>query len=218
VHTRGHRARLTAAAGLLAASIIAIAATGAAGTTPTDPASLPDSAFQPVIAPSLGIGETDAPAPRLGASTPEPSPDLRPLVYPWPSTEPPADRPQPNVPDSNPIVVVRPTPTPAPVARTQSGGGGRSLAGLASWYCRAGVSICHYRYPDGPGFDAYAAAGPALRQAIGSDWRGSFVTVDGIRVKLVDWCQCYKGEPHEKIIDLYYDVYARTGSKVTVRW
>lgn len=97
------------------------------------------------------------------------------------------------------------------------------IQGLASWYCRAGRSICHYKYPDGPRFDAYAAAGPGLRAAIcgsaRSDcWRGRTITVDGIRVKLIDWCQCYKGEPHEKLLDLYYDVFARTGSRVTLRW
>ena len=59
---------------------------------------------------------------------------------------------------------------------------------------------------------------PALRAAIGPDWRGTIITVDGIRVKLIDWCQCYRGEPSEKLLDLYYDVFARTGSTVTVRW
>lgn len=99
----------------------------------------------------------------------------------------------------------------------------RQLTGLASWYCRAGVSICHYQYPDTQGFDAYAAAGPGLRKAMcGSAksecWRGRAVLVNGVRVELRDWCQCYRGEAHEKIIDLYYDVFARVGSAVAVRW
>jgi hypothetical protein len=68
------------------------------------------------------------------------------------------------------------------------------------------------------GFQGYAAAGPKLRAALGSDWRGSIVYVDGIRVKLIDWCQCYNGEPNEKLLDLYHDVFARTGSHVTIRW
>ena len=50
------------------------------------------------------------------------------------------------------------------------------------------------------------------------DWRGRIVTVDGIKVKLIDWCQCYRGEPHEKLLDLYYDVYRRTGTNVVIRW
>jgi len=98
---------------------------------------------------------------------------------------------------------------------------GRSISGQASWYCRAGVSACRYAYPDGPGFDAYAAAGPKLRAALG-DWRGRVVTVNGIRVKLIDWCQCSKGKPGEKIIDLYFDVARALGitgvGPVTIRW
>jgi len=99
------------------------------------------------------------------------------------------------------------------------------LRGTASWYCnndgsRAQTSACHHRYPDTGGFDAYAAAGPMLRAALGGGerWRGRVVLVDGIRVKLVDWCQCYKGQANEKVIDLYHDVFRRTGSAVTIRW
>jgi hypothetical protein len=95
---------------------------------------------------------------------------------------------------------------------------GRSLTGGASWYCKAGVSVCHYKYPDGPGFDAYAAAGGPLRRALGPTWRGSVVLVNGIRVKLVDWCGC----PEGRIIDLYWDVAHALGisgvGRVTIRW
>ena len=93
-----------------------------------------------------------------------------------------------------------------------------TISGRASWYCRAGVSPCTNTQPDVGGLDAYAAAGPKLRAAIGPSWRGSIVWVDGIRVKLIDWCQCYRGEPQEKLLDLYFDVYARTGTAVTIRW
>lgn len=92
------------------------------------------------------------------------------------------------------------------------------LSGRASWYCRAGSSPCTENHPDSTSFDAYAAAGPKLRAALGSGWRGRIVSVDGIRVKLVDWCQCYQGQSNEKLLDLYYDVFARTGSAVTIRW
>jgi len=44
------------------------------------------------------------------------------------------------------------------------------------------------------------------------------VTVNGVRTKLIDWCQCYKGQPNEKIVDLYHDVYAITGGNVEIRW
>jgi hypothetical protein len=115
-------------------------------------------------------------------------------------------------------ITVKPTPKPRPdIAGSFGGGGNGVLRGAASWYCRAGVSVCHYQYPDSGGFDAYAAAGPKLRDALGN-WRGRIVSVDGLRVKLVDWCQCYKGESHEKLIDLYYDVYKRVGGSVTIRW
>jgi hypothetical protein len=136
----------------------------------------------------------------------------------------PPDRARPDVPDARPIVRLIPTPEPekpepqAAAAGQASTTSKRSISGLASWYCRAGASPCTYGYPDGAGFDAYAAAGPRLRAAIGPDWRGRIVTVDGIKVKLIDWCQCYRGEPHEKLLDLYYDVYRRTGTNVVIRW
>lgn len=119
------------------------------------------------------------------------------------------ERARPAVTVAKPIVQV--IPKPAPVTT-------HSITGLASWYCRAGVSPCTVGHSDGSGFNAYAAAGPKLRAAIGSDWRGKIILVDGIRVKLIDWCQCYQGEPHEKLLDLYYDVYKRTGTNVRIRW
>ena len=116
-------------------------------------------------------------------------------------------------------VFVKPTPRPD----IAGGGGSHSLSGAASWYCnsdgsRGPTSPCHYQHPDTGGFDAYGAAGPDLRAALGSGWRGRVVSVDGIAVKLVDWCQCHKGESGEKLIDLYYDVYRRVGGSVTIRW
>lgn len=69
------------------------------------------------------------------------------------------------------------TPTPAPRP---------SIRGLASWYA----------YVAGQ-----AAAGPKLRAALG-DWRGRTVTVNGISVRLTDWCQCLEGQSDERIIDL----------------
>jgi hypothetical protein len=99
---------------------------------------------------------------------------------------------------------------------------GHALRGLASWYCnnngsRGPISACHYQYPDTGAFNAYAAAGPKLRAALGN-WRGRIVTVNGLRVKLVDWCQCYQGRSYEKLIDLYRDVYDVVGGSVTIRW
>lgn len=121
-------------------------------------------------------------------------------------TQPPAERPQPSTRAARPIVV-------AVVPKTT-----HAISGAASWYCRAGVSPCTNDYPDDGGVDAYAAAGPRLRAAMGSSWRGRIVYVDGLRVQLIDWCQCYEGQSNEKLLDLYYDVFVRTGSGVTVRW
>ena len=124
------------------------------------------------------------------------------------ATEPPA-RAQPDVDDAEPLVVDIAPPPP----KTS-----HVLRGYASYYCRAGSSPCTAGYPDASGMQAYAAAGPDLRAALGSGWRGSIVYVDGIRVKLIDWCQCYEGESNEKLLDLYYDVFSRTGSPVAIRW
>lgn len=47
---------------------------------------------------------------------------------------------------------------------------------------------------------------------------GRIVYVNGVRVKIIDWCQCYKGTSEEKLIDLYYDVYLLTGGNIKIRW
>jgi hypothetical protein len=94
---------------------------------------------------------------------------------------------------------------------------GHRATGTATWYCKAGVSVCHHSYPGG----MYAAAGPELR--VGA-WRGRAVRVCGsgscIQVRLIDWCAC--GGNH--IIDLYSDAFRRLaplsagGIRVTVSW
>ena len=66
------------------------------------------------------------------------------------------------------------------------------LRGTASWY----------EWHPGEG-----AAGPQLRAQLGKDWRGQTVVVCGdnavcIPVRLTDWCQCYRNEPRERVIDL----------------
>lgn len=80
-------------------------------------------------------------------------------------------------------------PAPEPVAQTE-----RIvpvLSGVASWY--------DWRPGEG-------AAGPQLRDLLGKDWRGQTVSVcvgaDCIPVRLTDWCQCYRNEPRERVIDL----------------
>jgi len=94
---------------------------------------------------------------------------------------------------------------------------GHAVRGAPTYYCRAGISRCTRGYPDGPGKDFYAAAGPSLR--IG-DWRGRTVTVTAngrsIEVTLIDWCACRS--PH--FLDLYWDAFEALGRPRTaiVRW
>ena len=169
----------------------------AAGLEPIQPSPIPDSAFRPVEVPAASAW---APPGLAGTTGPE---ILREPATPTPLPE----RPQPSLPVASPIVV--------PIAPKTT----HAITGRASYYCRAGVSPCTINHPDDSGFDAYAAAGPGLRAAIGPGWRGRIVYVDGIRVKLIDWCKCTGGSVGvEKLLDLYYDVFARTGSHVTIRW
>ncbi|HEU0244103.1 MAG TPA: hypothetical protein VFQ75_09375 [Candidatus Limnocylindrales bacterium] len=102
-----------------------------------------------------------------------------------------------------------------------------SIHGRASWYCRAGVSVCMAAHPDRAGVaDMYAAAGPGLRRAIcGSEssncWRGRRVLVNGVAVVLADWCACNSRASSVKLIDLYWDAWTRVPaveSGVTIRW
>jgi hypothetical protein len=204
------RSQLRAVASFIVAGTFVLAANVAAGTEPGQASPIPDSAFRPVVVPSAPASRLQAEAP-LSAAAPNqgfvPKVDLPELYEPLATTTP-VERAQPKLPTSRPIVV-----KPAPPAPKYT----HSLKGYASYYCRAGSSPCTSGYPDGGGVQAYAAAGPKLRAALG-DWHGRVVSVDGIRVKLIDWCQCYQGQSNEKLLDLYYDVFARTGSPVTIRW
>jgi hypothetical protein len=200
------RSLLRAIAPLIVAGTSLIAATAAAGIEPAIPTPLADSAFAPVTVPSASAGVPAAPVASAAAPSEALVVDAATLaelhagVLADLSNGRP-DRARPRVREPKPIVVeVEPPPKPEPATS-------HVLSGPASWYCRAGVSPCTSTHPDGGGFDAYAAAGPKLRAAIGPGWRGRIVLVDGVRVKLIDWCQCFKGERQEKLLDLYYDVY-----------
>ena len=91
------------------------------------------------------------------------------------------------------------------------------VRGVATWYCKTGVSSCHYAHSGG----MYAAAGAEIRKG---DWRGRRVQVCSggacIRVTLIDWCAC----AGSRIIDLYSDAYRRLDAlssgtiRVTVGW
>ena len=94
----------------------------------------------------------------------------------------------------------------------------RETSGKASWYCKAGVSPCHYQYPPG---SMVAAACGKLRAAMGPDWRGQTVSVTGngrtVELVLRDWCGST-----DKLIDLYWEPMSRLGGtgvlQVTVGW
>jgi hypothetical protein len=183
---------------------------------------VPDAAFAPVLVPrtlSSDAGTPAAGAP-AGATPVEAAPT--PGAFSEAGEPPlPTGRPDVRQPGARVRIVVKPPPKPrAPATR-------HALRGNASWYCKAGRSICMAMHPDRAGVaDLYAAAGPRLRRAIcGSDrsncWRNRRVVVDGVTVVLADWCQCYKGQAHEKIIDLYWDAWVRVPgveNGVTVRW
>ena len=196
---RPSRHRLRAAAPLVVAATLAFAATTAAGLEPSPVQPIAESAFGPVVLDRAALAGAVAAVPARTL-------DLAPIGEPMPPTLA-AERPQPSLPSPRAnVATVGPRTT-------------HSISGLASWYCQAGRSPCTASHPDRSGFDAYAAAGPALRAAIGADWRGRIVSVDGIRVKLIDWCKCTGGSTGvEKLLDLYHDVYVRTGPSVTIRW
>ncbi len=199
------RSRARAIALILVVVPLSLAATAAAGSQQSEPTPIPKSAFRQVSVPPLS-GSSSPAATRPGdlADAGELG-ELRDIVL---ATTPPP-RARPSIDPAKPIVVTVPPPAP----RTT-----HAIRGNASYYCRAGSSPCTVDHPDRSGVQAFAAAGPRLRAAMGSGWRDSIVYVDGIRVKLIDWCQCYKGESNEKLLDLYYDVFSRTGSPVVVRW
>lgn len=84
-----------------------------------------------------------------------------------------------------------------------------SVTGKATWY------VWH------PG---QAAAGPALRAALGKNWRGAYVractATRCVRVRLTDWCAC----PGGRVIDLDVRAFATLAApsrgviRVKVRW
>jgi hypothetical protein len=135
------------------------------------------------------------------------------------------ERPRPSFRPLTPGIIVdtalvAPSLRQRPVATQPEPEAGQSVSGGASWYCKAGVSVCHYRYPPG---SMVAAACGKLRRAMGSDWRGRTVTVTrrstgkSVSVRLVDWCGST-----DKLIDLYWRPMDLLGGSgvigVTVRW
>jgi hypothetical protein len=152
----------------------------AAASTPLAWQALPSEAFSPMSRSDpaiLGV------PPVAGAATETPSQSEVSVHLPDASRAPsPSAR-------TRPVATVKPpAPHPKPGALLTSG--------VATWYCRPGVSRCTRGYPAS---GAYGAAGPELRAALGN-WRGRTVHVNGVAVKLIDFCAC--GGNH--VIDVYY--------------
>ena len=169
--------------------------TAATARPPSPSPTLDSQAFQPVELADSVAGNPE-PLPSIDYGVPASPVRIGDFQNGAPSVEARSDRKQPVRPES----VLKPTPKPK--AATRAVGTGHSVRGTASWYCKAGVSACHYAYSGG----MYAAAGPALRVG---NWRGRTVTVCGsgscVNVKLIDWCACGSG----RAIDLYSDAFSR---------
>lgn len=179
---------------LFAIALVAINSGALRAEPPVTYQPLPQEQLTPVevaatTLPLVRIGTDEAP--RISTPTPTPTPRATP-------------RPRPRA---------TPRATPRPFVAS-----GSSVKGKASWYCKAGVSVCHYAHPPG---SMVAAACTALREAMGPGWRGQFVLVRSggrsIVVQLVDWCAST-----DKLIDLYWEPMRRLGGTgvlpVTVRW
>jgi len=125
------------------------------------------------------------------------------MVTPTPTASP-EPTPKPTVkPKTKVRAVVKPT------IRSRS-----KVVGVATWYCWPSYpSVCTRGFPSG---GAYGAAGPELRSALGPNWRGKTVYVNGVRVKLIDFCAC--GGNH--VIDVYHATWVKIPhpSSVTIRW
>ena len=113
-----------------------------------------------------------------------------------------------------PIADVSPPPAPVRLLGSRAVPTAREafITAKASFYCNADasrgkLSRCRIGYPDGPGADLYAAAGPAVQGMMGSDWQGERVRVIGngheVIVTLIDACPGCSG------VDLYADAFAQ---------
>ena len=200
----GHTKAAAKTISVLTAAIIVAGCFGSAAGRSQTAYTPSDATFFPVVVPT---------------ATPSPSASPRPVSRkdePCPSTLAPNPCPSPSVtpaPSTTPKVTPKPTRKPKPTAKPKprvlrSGG----IRGAATWYCKPGRSRCTkgFRW-DG----AYAAAGPELRAALG-DWRGKVVWVNGVRVKLIDFCAC----SGDHVIDVYHATWTKIPhpDSVVIRW
>ena len=111
---------------------------------------------------------------------------------------------------SSPTIGMRAASSEEPRSRIPLRG---TISGVGTWF----------RSPSG-----VSAAGPALRAALGPDWRGTVVTVTAngrsVRTPLGDWCACADRPGGPTVIDLDDDAFARLAPlplgviPVTVTW
>ncbi len=201
------RPRLLVAAALVVALTTMSAAALSTAAVPGLPAPIDPSAFELIAGTDLFAVRT----PSAPAASRRPAPMIADFANPVRSFAP---RPEPRLVVA-PRIVAAATPRP-PSPRVAAGASARAT-GPASWYCKPGVSVCHYAYSGG----MYAAAGPKLRVG---NWRGRVVRVCGsgscVTVKLIDWCACGGG----RVIDLYSDAFRQLAPlsqgtvRVTVSW
>lgn len=115
-------------------------------------------------------------------------------------------RPRPSIIQPTPIAIIKQTPKP----KTSN-----QISGIASWYCKTGVSRCTIGHSGG----YYAAIRRDLLEL-----RGERVLVCSsggcVRVTIID-CNC---GPNANLIDLYWDAFNAIGNpsagvmKVTLKW
>lgn len=122
------------------------------------------------------------------------------------------DRPRKALTIRTPKPIIVPKKTPKPQVQPPN----HTLFGVASWYCKTGISRCTIGHPGG----YYAAIRRDLLEL-----RGERVLVcagkgNCVRVTIID-CNC---GPNANLIDLYWDAFAAISNpslgvvKVTVRW
>lgn len=190
--------------------IFAVASAGSAALAPTSrSALLPDiqgTAVSGSVTLNLGAGPSGTPQSRR-----QERPSLRPAMTasasPSRSSRPVAAASQ----KPRKTAAIQPrlsmAPSKAPVSKPTARSV-NSLKGVASWFCLPGRSACTYGYPASC---LCAAAGPALRAALGPSWRGTRVVVStgraSVAVRLID-CLC----SGSNVIDLYSGVYSQLGA------
>lgn len=194
-----HSLRVLIVGAILGTALVLIVSSSSASKSPTTTIPVSASLFHDVYYEDLVQSTRTAyPFGDVYMSTvtapPSPEPTTKPTVK--PTTKP----------------TVKPTPKPAakPVIRSES-----RVSGVATWYCWPNgnpPSRCTLGFSAG---GAYGAAGPELRAALGN-WRGKVVYVNGVRVKLIDWCAC--GGNH--VVDVYHSTWIKIPhpSNVTIRW